>query len=65
MSVEIALQKRTEKNNDYLHFLLQFFPALVGYKPWVTYRLTTDLEEHFKNIDEAFLLLCYQVHELW
>ena len=66
MPMDVILQKRSNKGNDYLYFLLKFVPALVGYRTWVDSRLKTGLEEYFTNSDEAFLLLCYECYgEKW
>lgn len=66
MPMDVILQKRSNKGNDYLYFLLKFVPALVGYRTWVDIRLKTGLEEYFTNSDEAFLLLCYECYgEKW
>ena len=60
MRLDIIHKKRSNRDADYLYFLLSYVPALVGYKTWRNHRLASDLDQYFTNSDEAFLLLCYE-----
>ena len=60
MRLDIIHKKQLNRDTDYLYFLLNYVPALVGYKTWRNQRLTSDLDQYFTNSDKAFLLLCYE-----
>ena len=62
MRLDIIHKKRSNRDTDYLYFLLNYVPALVGNKTWRKHRLTSDLDQYFTNSDEAFLLLCYEIY---
>jgi hypothetical protein len=51
MRLDIIHKKRSNRDTDYLYFLLNYVPALVGSKTWRNHRLTSDLNQYFTNSD--------------
>ena len=60
MRLDIILKKQSNRDTDYIHFLLNYVPVLVGSRTWRNHWLTSDLNQYFTNSEKAFLLLCYK-----